>query len=111
MGQLEVGQVVVVNFPFSDLKGQKLRPALVLALAEFDNLILCQITSKPYSSRNAIMISKSDFSEGALPIESFARPDKLFTAEESLIKRPVGKLTESKILEIISSVKNLFSSN
>ncbi len=37
---LVVGSVVLVTFPFSDLKGQKVRPALVLANVEFDNLIL-----------------------------------------------------------------------
>ena len=51
MGRFVVGDIVVVSFPFSDLSGQKLRPALVLAHGEFDNLILCQITSRPYTNK------------------------------------------------------------
>lgn len=82
MGKFVIGDVVVVNFPFSDLSSQKLRPALVLAKKEFDNLILCQITSKPYTSQRAIAITNSDFSRLGLPLESFVRIDKLFTANQ-----------------------------
>lgn len=102
------GEVVLVTFPFSNLKGQKLRPALVLALAEFDNLILCQITSKQYSSKTAVKILKTDFAKGGLPVTSFARPDKLFTADTSIVKTSVGQLSKRKKDEILKSVTRLF---
>ena len=40
------GDVVVLNFPFSDLSQTKRRPALILAVLQGDDLILCQITSQ-----------------------------------------------------------------
>ena len=88
MGKFVIGSVVLVAFPFSDLKGKKIRPALVLAHAEFGNLILCQITSKPYSSKKAIRIKSRIFTKESIPIESFVRIDKLFTADTSIIKKP-----------------------
>jgi len=81
MEKLTAGTVVLVTFPFSDLKGQKVRPALVLACAEFDNLILCQITSKTYTSKITIKLTNHDFESGNLPVTSYVRPDKLFTAD------------------------------
>lgn len=96
MERFEVGNVVLVLFPFSDLKGQKLRPALILAKAEFDNVILCQITSKPYSSKIAIKLTKKDFARGGLPIISFVRPDKLFTAEPSIIQKNSRKINKGE---------------
>ncbi|MBI2314961.1 type II toxin-antitoxin system PemK/MazF family toxin [Candidatus Daviesbacteria bacterium] len=109
MGKFAVGSVVLVNFPFSNLKGQKIRPALVLAQVEFDNLILCQITSKPYSSKTAIKVKQSDFTGGGLPVVSFARPDKLFTADSSIIKNTAGELAPKIRNRILQGVRRLFT--
>ena len=115
-----VGSVVLVTFPFSNLpariatqsvaggKGQKIRPALVLANAEFDNLILCQITSKPYTSKIAICIKSKDFTSGNLPVVSYVRPDKLFTADTTIIKNTVGRLTPKIKNMILRRVRELF---
>lgn len=110
MGKFAIGQVVLVSFPFSNLQGQKIRPALVLAKVEFDNLILCQITSKPYTSKLAIQIGFNDFAKGKLPIVSWARPDKLFTADSSIIRKSVGRLTRIKTNSILKNVQEIFSS-
>jgi len=48
MDLLAAGQVVIVHFPFSDLRQSKLRPAVVLAEAGRGDWLLCQITSKSY---------------------------------------------------------------
>jgi mRNA interferase MazF len=109
MGKFTVGTVVLVTFPFSNLKGQKVRPALVLAQVEFSNLILCQITSKPYSSKIAIPIESKDFYKGELPVTSFIRPDKLFTADTNIIKDSAGELTEKKKNVILRQVRRLFT--
>lgn len=109
MEKFEVGSVVLVNFPFSNLKGKKVRPALVLAQVEFENLILCQITSKSYSSKTAISIEQSDFTIGKLPLKSFVRPDKLFTADMSIINGRAGALTASKKRAILQEVRKLFT--
>lgn len=116
MGKFTVGSVVLVTFPFSNLKGQKVRPALVLANVEFDNLIakqqtcliLCQITSKPYSSTTAIRIESADFKEGGLPVISYVRPDKIFTADAAIIKNTAGELNIKIKRVIIKNVRKLF---
>ena len=108
MEKFAVGSIVLVLFPFSNLKVQKVRPALVLAHVEFNNLVLCQITSKPYSSKTAIRLESSDFIKGALPVVSFVRPDKLFTADTAIIKDIAGVLTQKKRREIIKKVRNIF---
>ena len=40
------GDIVVLNFPFTDLTGYKKRPALVVSTLSGNDFILCQITSK-----------------------------------------------------------------
>ena len=108
MEKFAVGDVALVTFPFSNLKGKKIRPAFVLAYSEFENLILCQITSKPYSSKTAIRIEASDFAEGQLPVISFVRPDKLFTADKLIIKGVAGKLKFEVKKTILQKVQSLF---
>jgi mRNA-degrading endonuclease toxin of MazEF toxin-antitoxin module len=108
MEKFTVGSVVLVAFPFSNLKGKKIRPALVLAKVEFDNLILCQITSKAYSSKIAIRIDSTDFVEGSLPVVSYIRPDKLFTADTSIIENVAGKLAIKVTSNILGEVKAIF---
>ena len=109
MGKFTVGSVIIVTFPFSNLRGKKFRPALVLAHAEFNNLILCQITSKPYSSKTAIKIQATDFATGSLPIVSFVRPDKIFTADSSIVKSTVGELTPQVKKNILQRVRKIFT--
>ncbi|OGE31812.1 hypothetical protein A2631_01625 [Candidatus Daviesbacteria bacterium RIFCSPHIGHO2_01_FULL_44_29] len=109
MGKLAVGNVVLVTFPFSNLKGQKVRPALVLANVEFDNLILCQITSKSYTSKTAVLIKAEDFKSGKLPVLSFVRPDKLFAADATIIRNVVGDLNSKSKNLIIKRVRELFA--
>lgn len=108
MGKPVVGDVVAVLFPFSDLSDTKLRPAVVLSEVEFGDLILCQITSKAYSSKRALMLTDLDFTEGGLPVKSYVRPDKIFTADITIIPRIKGKLKHKTVDNILEAVKDLF---
>jgi len=110
MGKLRVGQVISSTFPFSNLSSGKLRPALVVASVDFGDVTLCQITSKPYSASNPIRLTSKDFREGSLPTASFIRPDKLFTAEESIVSKVYGEITVAKLEEVHSAVRALFKS-
>ena len=106
MGAPARGEVVLVSFPFTDLTGRTLRPAVVLAAGDQrDDIILCQITSQDYGDREAVAIDPvKDFDRGSLAKDSYARPRKLFTANDTLIKRVVGKLKLAKLDEIAGAV-------
>jgi len=108
MGPFAVSDVVLVAFPYADFSAFKKRPALVVAKAEFNNLILCQITSKAMTSKQAICITDNDFGRGSLQISSYVRPDKLFTVERSAIQGRVGSLRPKPFSRIKTSVRQLF---
>jgi mRNA interferase MazF len=107
MATPSTGTVVLIPFPFSDLSNSKLRPAVVLADAERGDFVLCQVTSKSYADKRAVELTNASFSNGSLRITSYARPAKLFTANQSLIKTEVGKLTDDTIEEIINAIVKL----
>ena len=108
MGAFVKGDVIVVPFPFSNLYSSKKRPALVLTNAGGDDIILCQITSQTIKDGYAVSIGLSDIDGGSLNTVSNARPNKLFTADTSIISYKIGNLRESKIEAVIDSVIELF---
>ncbi|RIK30183.1 MAG: MazF family transcriptional regulator [Anaerolineae bacterium] len=108
MGALAVGQVVLVPFPFSDLSSAKMRPAVVLAYAGRDDWILCQVTSNPYGDERAIILTDKEFKTGSLRVTSYARPGKLFTANNNLIVDAVGELNKTAINRLIDAIIALF---
>ena len=101
---LATRQVVLLPFPFSDLSAQKLRPALVLADADRDDWLLCQITSKAYADRRAVELLDTAFAEGGLQLASYARPAKLFTAHASLIRSVAGTLNDAAHERVLDAV-------
>ncbi|GHU81524.1 mRNA interferase PemK [Clostridia bacterium] len=109
MGQFIKGAVVVLPFPFSDLTGSKRRPAFVLADLDGDDVILCQITSRAKFDPYAVAVKSEDFVSGALSVDSYVRPNKIFTADRKLILSCVGELSEEKTFEIVNSVISIVS--
>jgi len=69
--------------------------------------ILCQITSKPYSDPQAIELDGSSFASGSLKVVSYARPGKLFTANQNLMVRQVGVLKDSALKQVVDAVIKL----
>jgi mRNA interferase MazF len=98
MARFVGGDVVVVPFPFTDLASAKVRPALVLASLTRGDLILCQITSQAGGHPEAVPILAADFEPGGgLSRVSFALPHRLVTANESCVRRAVGRLKSAEL--------------
>src|SRR5690349_17807365 len=107
MAQLVRGVVVYVDFPYADRSGTKRRPALILADAWYGDFVLCQITAT--NSALGVEITDADFEDGSLPYSpSYVRCDRLFTAMVKVRGEPYGKLTSSKMDEIMDKVRKLF---
>ena len=111
MAALTKGGVVLLPFPFSDLSRSKLRPAVVLADAGRGDYLLCQITSNPYADPKAVVLTDDSFSRGSLQRTSYARPGKLFTANEQLIAAQVGSLKAAVINDVVEAVIELLHTN
>lgn len=105
------GTVVLVRFPFSDLSGSKLRPAIVMVQAGKGDIVLCQITSQPYTDPSAIQLNDGDLKVGTLNRTSYVRPGKLFTANEIIIARTIGEIGQQKLIKILDTVIALFEAS
>ena len=108
MEKLSIGSIVFVSFPFSDLSNSKLRPALVLASAQNEDWILCQITSKTYSDFDPVKITDKNLAKGSLKITSYIRPRKIFTAHSSIIQKKVAELDNATQQLILNKIIQIF---
>jgi mRNA interferase MazF len=109
MGKPLVGEVVVLPFPQTNLQSGKRRPALVVANLTGDDLILCQITSQSRSDGHSVPLAVADFERGRLAVDSFIRPNRLFTVEQSVILYAAGKVKDAKLREVRAKIRDLFS--
>lgn len=106
---MKKGEVVVLPFPFSDLSAAKKRPALIVATLAGNDVICCQITSEARFDAYALVLKNSDFHDGNLPQTSMIRPNRLFTAEKSIILYKVGALREKKVKEVEDVLIKMFT--
>ena len=109
MGAFVKGDVVVTLFPFSDLSATKKRPALVVATLTGDDVILCQITSHAVADRYAVPLTDREFTSGALRQASNIRPNRLFTAESSIILYRAGTISAAKMQEVLAKLVQILS--
>jgi mRNA interferase MazF len=109
MGKPVIGEIVVLPFPQSDLQPGKRRPALVVADLIGDDLILCQITTQSRRDGYSIALARTDFDSGRLNIDSFIRPNRLFTVEQSVIIYTAAKVKTAKVDEVRAKIRQLFS--
>jgi mRNA interferase MazF len=109
MEQLMKGDIVVLPFPFSDLSKSKRRPALVAASLTGDDLILCQITSETRRDNYSVSLEAKDFKKGKLDIKSMLRPNKIFTADKSIIVYKIGTLKETKTKKVEKELVKIFT--
>ncbi len=102
--------IILVHFPFSDLKESKIRPALVIKPLEGENTILCQITTKRRGiSIYEVVLSKKDC-EGNIRFDSNIYLDMIFTLHESLIINKIGHIKNKIVIEDIENkIREMFS--
>jgi mRNA interferase MazF len=109
MGKPIVGEIVVLPFPQTDLRTGKRRPALVVATLPGDDIILCQITSRSRSDGFSIALTSGDFERSRLAVDSFIRPNRLFTVEQSVVLYVAAKVKDAKLQQTRAAIRELFA--
>ena len=104
------GDIVIIPVPFTDNKGYKLRPAVVIsndAVHKTGDVMIVQITSKfKQDDHLSILKTDSDVTEG-LPVKSYIRVHKIFVLEQRLIKGKVSSLKIAKYQELVKMINHI----
>jgi len=91
------GDIVLIPVPFSDLSASKRRPVLVISNDRYNNtspdMIVIAITSNLVQP--GIRIVQSDMVTGQLPKTSVIRSDKIYTLDQSIVVKSIGRISSA----------------
>jgi mRNA interferase MazF len=100
------GDIVLITFPFTDLSGNKLRPAVVLADTNRD-LTVCFVTTQ-IGWQEPTDVSLSPTQSNGLKKQSLIRTSKIATLDRSLAKGLIGRLSANETDDLNDKLKTLF---
>ena len=99
------GDIVLITFPFTDLSGSKLRPAVVLVDARLD-LTVCFITTQiGWQETTDVLLTPS--AANGLRKASLIRTSKMATLDRTLAKGLLGRLSRQEIDDLNTKLKLL----
>ena len=103
--------IVLISFPFSDLKSSKVRPVLVLSNdkynRKFEDFIAVPLTTNVKSRDYSVLITNKNLEKGRLIIDSNVKIDRIFSINKNLVRMNIGKInkdTYTKIKKILSDL-------
>ena len=100
------GDIVLISFPFTNLSGSKLRPAVILAETTID-LTLCFITTQISWQESTDLLLLPNEINGIKKL-SLIRTSKIATIDKDLVKGLLGKLYEDEIHNLNTNLKIIF---
>ncbi|ASJ05830.1 type II toxin-antitoxin system PemK/MazF family toxin [Thermococcus pacificus] len=107
------GEILLLELPFTDYLGKKLRPVLVVSSDELnkvsDDLIVLKITGSPHFEEFPVELEQKDLLRGKLKKKSFIDCSSVFTVEKSLIIKSIGEIGPEKMDEVKEILKRTFS--
>ena len=103
------GDVVLIPFPFTDLSGNKTRPAIVLADRESDIIVAFISTRFHYKEETDILILPT--SENGLKKDSLLRVSKIATLEKTLALGRLGTFNAATIMQVNDALKKILQIN
>lgn len=100
------GDIVLITFPFTDLSGSKLRPAVVLSDNGAD-ITVCFITTQVQWQESTDVLLLPNIANG-LKKQSLIRTSKICTLDKTLAKGLLGRLSQSELVDFNQKIKILF---
>jgi mRNA interferase MazF len=92
------GDIVLLSFPFTDLKGKKIRPALVLVVSDLDVIVAFITTQFKWQNPYDVLLEPNDLN--GLKKTSLVRVSKITTIDKDLILGKLGELNAFEIQKI-----------
>ncbi len=102
------GAIVLVPFPFTDLSGQKVRPALILHVSRGEDCIVAFISSRVSKKKSPFDIRIVPSKKNGLKVDSVIRIDKIATLQKKIVVGELGMLEASVQSVVDARLKTVF---
>ena len=104
---MKKGDLVLLSFPFTDLKGEKVRPALILMVSEMDVIVAFITTQFKWQNQFDLQIEANK--TNGLKKTSLLRLSKITTLDKDLILGKLGELDSMNIQLINNNLIKLLN--
>lgn len=104
---MKKGDIILISFPFTDLKGEKIRPALVLFVSDFDVIVAFITTQFKWQTSHDVLLEP--YNTNGLKKTSLLRLSKITTIDKDLILGKIGELKENDIELINKNLQKLLN--
>ena len=106
----KIGHIVLVPFPFTDLSGEKVRPALVLGVQNGgDDVTVCFLSShvpdKIHKFEVLVDEKEKDFKKTGLKSNSIIKVTKIATLDKAVVLGQIGELDVKSMQKVKSILK------
>ncbi|MFO1372209.1 MAG: type II toxin-antitoxin system PemK/MazF family toxin [Candidatus Competibacteraceae bacterium] len=98
---LDAGSLVVLPFPFSDLRATKRRPVLLLTAPDGYGDFLAMAVTSQAGHPEGIALNQIDMQTGMLPKASWIRTDKVISLNRALVAKEVGRVSATVRLQAV----------
>jgi mRNA interferase MazF len=96
------GDIVLIPFPFTDLTGNKLRPAVILICTKLDVTVCFITTQLQWKDKYDVELIASSLN--GLKKDSIVRVGKLATIDKDLVLGKIGDLEPKYLLSLNNSL-------
>lgn len=110
---MQQGDIVIINFPFTNLTESKIRPALIISNETFNsgkNVILLAISTKQGPEIYSTILKNSDLTKGQLNKNSYIKFSNILSIEKHLIIKKVAELKKVKTNLIYEKIASFLRS-
>jgi mRNA interferase MazF len=103
------GKVVLVPFPFTDLSGHKIRPAVIISdYKNSEDLVVVFISSQKSKKSHPFDLEITKDEVNNLKVDSHIKCSKIATLDKKIILGEIGELSKKDLKKLDEKLKEVF---
>jgi mRNA interferase MazF len=100
------GNIILIPFPFTDLSGNKLRPALILTETLLDVTVSFITTQLQWQEPTDILLQPNPVN--GIKKTSLVRLSKIATIDKTLVRGKIGSISQTQVIDLNQKLVTLF---